>query len=176
MDGLVWDHSSDGPAAPGPMDSGSDERDLEAAHRGDGSPLGVLAELESDQPGAPARMVPLELAGDAEQLPGARGDGAPQGSIVRGQSLQSPAAVESPDLPDRAVGDGQVRGDLGQRQALLMTAHDLLTERDRERLRHGSRLQGPATGNYQLTRVHVTNVHKQRHAFLRIAWCQPYCA
>jgi hypothetical protein len=57
-----------------------------------------------------------------------------------------------------------------------MTTDDLLAERDRERLRHGNRLQESATGNYQLTRAHVTNVHKQRHAFLRIAWCQPYCA
>jgi hypothetical protein len=158
------------------MDSGSDESDLEAAHRGDGSPLGVLAELESDQPGAPGGVVPLELAGDPEQLPSARGDGAPLAAIVRGQSLKTPLAVESPDLPDRAIGDGQVRGDLGQQQALLMTADDLLAERDRERLRHESRLQEPATGNYRLTRAHVINVHKQRHGFLRIAWRQPYCA
>lgn len=158
------------------MDSGSNERDLEAAHGGDGSPMGVLAELESDQPGAPGGVLPLDLAGDSEQLTGARGDGAPLVAIIRGQSLQTPAAVESPDLPDRAIGDGQVRGDLGQREALLMTTHDLLTERNRERLRHGSRLQEPATGNYQLTRAYVTNVHRQRHAFLRIVWCQPYCA
>jgi hypothetical protein len=172
----LGDHHDGRAAAPGPMDSGPDESDLEAAHRGDGSPMGVRAELESDQPGAPGGMVPLDLAGDPEQLTGAGGDGAPLAAIVRGESLKTPAAVESPDLPDRAVGDGQVRGDLGQREALLMTAHDLLTERDRERLRHGSRLQEPATGNYRLTRAHVTNVHKQRHGFLRIAWRQPYCA
>jgi len=175
MDGL-GDDRGDRTAASRSMDSGTHERDLEAAHRGDGSPPGVLAELESDQPGAPAGVVPLERAGDPEQLPGACGDGAPQGAIVRGQPLQTPLAVESPDLPDRAIGDGQVRGDLGQRQALLMTADDLLTERDRERLRHGSRLQGPATGNYRLKKVHVTNVHKRRHGFLRVAWRQPYCA
>jgi hypothetical protein len=158
------------------MDSGSNESDLEAAHRGDGSPMGAPAELESDQPGAPGGVLPLDLAGDPEQLAGARGDGAPLAAIIRGQSLRTPAAVESPDLPDRAIGDGQVRRDPGQREALLMTAHDLLTERDRERLRHGGRLQGPTTGNHQLTRAHLINVHKQRHEFLRIAWCQPYCA
>jgi hypothetical protein len=172
----LGDHSGDRTAAPGPMDSRPDESDLEAAHRGDGSPMGVLAELESDQPGAPGGMVPLEVAGDAAQLLGAGGDRAPPAAIVRGQSLKTPSAVKSPDLPDRAIGDRQVRGDLGQREALLMTAHDLLTERDRERLRHGSRLQKPATGIYRLTKAHVTNVYKQRHEFLRIAWCQPYCA
>lgn len=97
-------------------------------------------------------------------------------AIVRGKSLQTPAAVESPDLPDRAIGDRQLGGNLSQRETLLMTANDLLAERDRERLRHRSRLQEPVTRNYQLTRVHVTNVHRQRHAFLRIVWCQPYCA
>jgi hypothetical protein len=138
--------------------------------------MGVLAEFQPDQPGAPGGMVPLDPAGDPEQLTGLRGDGASVAAIVRDESLQTPAAVESPDLPDRAIGDRQVCGDLSQREALLMTAHDLLADRDRERLWHGSRLQGPATGNYQLTRDHVTNVHEQRHAFLRIAWCQPYCA
>jgi hypothetical protein len=175
MDGL-GDHRGDRTAAPRSMDPGPDESDLEAAHRGDGGPMGVPAELESDQAGAPGGVLPLDLAGDPEQLTGARGDGAPLATIIRGQSLRTPAAVESPDLPDRAIGDGQVRGDPGQRGALLMTTHDLLTERDRERLQHGGRLQEPATGNYQLTRAHVTNVHKQRHEFLRIAWCQLYCA
>jgi hypothetical protein len=175
MDGL-GDHHGDRTAAPRSMDSGSNESDLEAAHRGDESPRGMLAELESDQPGAPGGVFPLDLAGDPEQLTGTRGDRASLATIVRGQSLKTPTAVESPDLPDRAIGDGQVRGDLGQRESLLMTAHDLLAERDRERLGHGSRLQEPATGNYQLTRTHVTNVHEQRHEFLRIVWCQPYCA
>jgi hypothetical protein len=138
--------------------------------------MGVLAELQSDQPGAPGRVSPLQLAGDPEQLTGTRGNGAPLAAIARSQLLKSPAAVESPDLPDRAIGDGQVRGDSGQREALLMTTHDLLAERDREGLWHGSRLREPTTGNYPLTRTHVTNVYKQRHAFLRIGWCQPYCA
>jgi hypothetical protein len=92
-------------AAPRSVDSGSNERDLEAAHRGDGSPMGVLAELESDQPGAPGGVLPLELAGDPEQLARTRGDGAPLAAIVRGESLRTPAAVEAPDLPDRAIGD-----------------------------------------------------------------------
>lgn len=158
------------------MDSGADESDLEAAHRGDGSSPGVRAELESDQPGAEGGMVPLEVAGDAEQLLSARGDGAPLAAIGRGQSLQTLSAVESPDLPDRAVGDRQVRGDLGQSEALLMTADNLLTERDREGLRHGSHLERLATGDHRLTKAHVTNVYTQRHEFLRIVWCQPYCA
>jgi len=175
MDGL-GDHRGDRSAAPRSMDPGSNERDLEAAHRGDASPMGVSAELESDQPGAPGGVLPLDLAGDPEQLTGARGDRAPLAAIVRSQSLEALAAVASPDLPDCAIGDGQVRGDLGQREALLMSADDLLTERDGEGLRHGRRLQRPATEDYQLTRAQVTNVHEQRHEFLRIAWCQPYCA
>ena len=175
MDGL-GDHRGDRAAAPRSVDPGTNERDLEAAHRGDASPMGVSAELESDQPGAPGGVLPLDLAGDPEQLAGARGDRPPPAAIVRGRSLEALAAVELPDLPDRPIGDRQFRGDPGQREALLMTAHDLLTERDRERLRQGSRLQEPATGNHRLTRTHVTNVHEQRHEFLRIAWCQPYCA
>jgi hypothetical protein len=138
--------------------------------------MSVLAELETDQPGAPGGMVPLDRAGDAEQLLGAGGDGAPLAAIVRGQSLETGSAVEPPDLPDRAIRDRQVRGDLGQRQALLMTTDDLLTEGDREGARHGSRLREPATGDHQLTRAHVTHAHEQRHAFLRIAWRQLYCA
>jgi hypothetical protein len=147
MDGLGG-HRGDQTATPRSMDPGSNESDWEAAYRGDGSPVGVRAELQSDQPCAPGGGLPLDLAGDPEQLTGARGDRAPPAAVVRGQSLKTPAAVESPDLPECAIGDGQVRGDLGQREALQMTAHDLLTERDRERLRHGSRLQKPATGNY----------------------------
>jgi hypothetical protein len=172
----LGDHCGGRTAAPRSMDSGSNESDLEAAHRGDGILMGVPAELESDQPGAPGGVFPLELAGDPEQLTCTRRDGASVAAIVRGELLRTPAAVESPDLPDCAIGDRQVRSNLSQREALLMTADDLLAERDRERLRHGSRLQGPTTGNYQLTTAHVTNVHKQRHGFLRIAWCQPYCA
>jgi hypothetical protein len=175
MDGL-GDHRGDRPAAPRSMDPGSNERDLEAAHRGDGGPMGMGAELEPDQPGAPGGVLPLDLAGDPEQLAGARGDGAPPAAVVRGQLLETPATGESPDLPDRAIGDRQIDSDPGQREALLMTTHDLLTERDRERLRHGSRLQESATGNHRLTKANVTNVHKQRHEFLRIAWRQPYCA
>lgn len=175
MDGL-GDHRGDHAAAPRPMDPGSNERDLEAAHRGDGGRVGMRAELESDPPGAPAGVLPLDLASDPEQLAGVRGDRAPLAAIGRGQALETPAAVESPDLPDRAIGDRQVRGDPGQREALLMTAYDLLTERDREGLRQGSRLRKSATGDHQLTRAHVINVHKQRHEFLRIVWCQPYCA
>lgn len=154
------DHDGGRPTAPRPMDSGADESDLEAADRGDGGPMGVRTESESDQAGAPGGMVPLEVAGDAEQLLGARGDRAAPAAIIRVQSLEPPTAVEPPDLADRAVGDGQVGGDPGQGDALLMTADDLLAERDREGARHGSRLREPATGNHRLTEAHVTNTYK----------------
>jgi hypothetical protein len=62
----LGDHDSGRTAMARPMDSGADESDLEAADRGDGGPMGVRAESESDQAGAPAGMVPLEVAGDAE--------------------------------------------------------------------------------------------------------------
>ena len=153
------------------MDSGADESDLEAADRGDGGALGVRAEPESDQAGAPGGMVPLEVAGDAEQLLGARGDRAAPAAIARVQSLGTPEAVQPPDLADRAVGDGQIGGDSGQGGALLMTANDLLAERDREGARHGSRLREPVTEEHRLTEAYVTHTHAQSHDFLRIGWC-----
>src|SRR4029077_16401251 len=55
-------------AAPRPMDSGADEGGLEASDRGDGALGRVLAELESDQPGAPGRVFALEIASEMEQL------------------------------------------------------------------------------------------------------------
>src|SRR4051794_11612806 len=151
------------------MDPGADEGDLEAPHRGDGGALGVLAELRPDPPGAPGGMVALQLAGDAGQLAGARGDRAPPGARVRGQPLEAMSAVGPPDLADRAIGDRQRGGDPGQRGALLMTAHDLLTERDREAARHRSRLEEPATGVHWSTAAHVTPAYRQRHGFLRVA-------
>ena len=42
---------------------------LEAPDRGDGGAAGVLAELQSDQSGAPGGMLSLELAGDAGAAP-----------------------------------------------------------------------------------------------------------
>jgi hypothetical protein len=142
------------------MDSGPDESDLEAADRGDGGAMGVPAELESDEPRAPGGVVPLEVAGDAEQLLGARGDRAASAGIVRVEPLETTGAVQPPDLADRAVGDGQVGGDSGQGDALLMTADDLLAERDRERAWHGSRLREPATGDHRLTEAHVTYTYE----------------
>src|SRR5262249_9817229 len=124
----LGDHRGGRTAAPRSVDSGSNESDLEAAHRGDVSPMGVLAELQSDQPGAPGGVLPLELAGNPEQLARTRGDGASLAAIVRSESLKTRVAVEAPDLPDRAIGDRQVRGDPSQREALLMTTDDLLAE------------------------------------------------
>jgi hypothetical protein len=80
----LGDHHGGCTAAPGPMDSRPDESDLEVSDRGDGRIMGVLAELQSDQPGTPGGMVPLEVAGDAEQLLGARRNRATQAAIVWG--------------------------------------------------------------------------------------------
>ena len=53
-------------AAPRPIDSGSDEGELETSDRGEVAIVRVHAELESDQPGAPDGVFSLEIAGDAE--------------------------------------------------------------------------------------------------------------
>ena len=135
---------SGGPAAPpGPIDSRPDEGELETADRGDAATVCVLAELESNQPGTPGGVFPLERAAELEQLLGGRGDRATTGAIVGRQARAIVAAGQPPDVPDRSIGDRQLSRDLGQGQALLMTADDLLTERDREGARHGSRLRGP---------------------------------
>ena len=153
------------------MDAGPDEGGLEAADRGDGGAAGVLAELQSDQAGAPGGMLALELAGDAEQLPGGRRDRTAVAAIAGGESVEAMPAEQPPDLPDGAVGDRQVGRDPGQRDTLLMTSHDLLAERDGERAGHVSRLREPAMGDHRLMKAYVTHVDTQRHEFLRIPWC-----
>ena len=137
----LGDHDGDRAAAPRPMDSGPDEGELETSDRGEAALGRVLAELESDQPGAPGRVFALEIAGDLEQFLDSRGDRTTTGAIVGSQSLAVVSAEQPPDVPDRAIGDRQLGRDPGQGDALLMTSHDLLAERDRERARHGSRLR-----------------------------------
>jgi hypothetical protein len=129
MDGL-GDHRGDRTAAPRSMDSGADEGALEGPDRREVAPGRVPAELEADQPGAPAGMVALQVTGDPEQLPDPRGDRTTTRAIVGGQVRAIAAAGQPPDVSDRGVGDRQVGGDPGQELALLMTSHDLLTERD----------------------------------------------
>ena len=126
----LGDHDGGRTAAPRPIDSGSDEGELETSDRGEVAIVRVLAELESDQPGAPDGVFSLEIAGDAEQFLDWRGDRTTTGAIVGSQSLAIVSAVQPPDVPDRAIGDCQVGRDLGQEEALLTTSHDLLTERD----------------------------------------------
>jgi hypothetical protein len=140
MDGL-GNHHRGGTGSSWPLDSGPDERDLEASDRGGGARGCVLAELEPNHSGAPAWVFALELAGELEQLLGSSGDWATTRAIVGSEVLATRLAGQPPDVPDRAVRDRQVNRDLGQGDALLMTTHDLLTKRDREGARHGSRLQ-----------------------------------
>jgi hypothetical protein len=121
-------------------------------------------------------MVPLEVAGDAEQLLSARGDRAAPAAIVGVEPLEAAGAVQAPDLADRAVGDREVGGDPGQGGALLMAANDLLAEREHEGTRHGSRLNRPTTGDHRLTEAHVTYTYEQSNDFLRIGQRQPYRA
>ena len=101
----------------------------------------VVAELEPDQAGAPGGVVALEIAGDLEQFLDSRGNRATTGAIVGNQVLARTLAEQPPDVPDRSIGDGQLSRDLGQGDALLMTTHNLLAERDRERTWHGNRLR-----------------------------------
>jgi hypothetical protein len=131
-----------GPAAPPrPIDSGPHEGELETSDRGEVPLVRVLAELEPDQAGAPGGVLALEITGDLEQLLDSRGNRAATGAIVGSQVLALMSTEQPPDVPDRAIGDGQLGRDLGQEQALLMTAHYLLAERDREGAWHGSRLR-----------------------------------
>jgi hypothetical protein len=153
------------------MDPGADEGELEASDGGDPAVPGVGAELQPDQSGAPGGMVALQLASDAEQLDGARGDRAPQAAVIRRQALRAVAAEEPPDVADGTVGDRQLGRDPGQGDALLVTAHDLLTEGDREGARHGGRLRGPATKDHRFTKYDLIRAYCQRHDFLRIGWC-----
>jgi hypothetical protein len=129
MDGL-GDHHGGRAAVPRSMDSGADEGGLESPNRREVAPGRVPTELEPDQPGAPAGMVALQIAGDPEQFLDPRGDRTTTGAIVGGQALAIVSAGQPPDVSDRAVGDRQIGGDPGQGLALLMTSHDLLTERD----------------------------------------------
>jgi hypothetical protein len=153
------------------MDAGPDEGGLEAPDRGDGGAAGVLAELQADQAGAPSGMLPLELAGDPEQLPRGRRDRTAVAAIAGVESVEAMPAEQPPDLADGAVGDRQVDRDPGKRDTLLMAAHDLLAEGDGERAGHVSRLREPAMGDHRLMEVYITHVNTQRHDFLRIPWC-----
>ena len=137
----LGDHDGDPAAAPRPIDSGPHEGELEASDRGQVPLVHVLAELEPDQPGAPGRVVAFEIAGDLEQLLDSRGNRATTGAIVGSQILALMSAEQPPDVPDRAIGDGQLGRDLGQGHVLLTPPHNLLAERDREGPWHGSRLR-----------------------------------
>ncbi len=137
----LGDHDGDPATAPRPIDSGPHEGELETSDRGQAPLRHVVAEPEPDQAGAPGGVVPLEIAGDLEQFLDARGNRATTGAIVGSQIRARMLAEQPPDVPDRAIGDGQLSRDLGQGDALLMTTHKLLTERDRERTWHGSRLR-----------------------------------
>jgi hypothetical protein len=124
------DHDDACAAAPRPMDSGPDEGALETSDRGEATLRRVVAELESDQASAPGRVFALEIAGDGQQFSGSSRDRTSTGAIVGRQSIETASAVEPPDLLDRAIRDRELGRDLSQGEALLMTSHDLLTERN----------------------------------------------
>jgi hypothetical protein len=117
-------------AAPRPIDSGPDEGALETSDRGEAAPGLVLAELESDQAGAPGGVFALEIASDGQQFLGSSRDRTSTGAIVGRQPIETVSPVEPPDLPDRAIRDREIGRDLSQGEALLTTSHDLLAERD----------------------------------------------
>jgi hypothetical protein len=144
-------------AAPRPMDSGLDEGALETADRGEAALGRVLAELESDQPGTPGGVFAPELAGDGQQFLGSSGDRTSTGAIVGSESIETVSAIEPPDLSDRAIRDREIGRDLSKGEALLMTSHDLLTERDRDRARHGKRFRSSRERDQLLTNTDVTH-------------------
>jgi hypothetical protein len=105
-------------------------------------------------------VVPLELAGELEQLPPWRGNRPTTGVIVGGQSLAIRAARQPPDVAGRAIRDGQFGRDLSQGESLLMTADDLLTERDGEGARHGCRLRSLEKRDHLLTKANLTHAYE----------------
>jgi hypothetical protein len=156
----LGDHHGGYAAVPRSMDSGPDEGTLETSDRGKAGFGRVLAELESDQAGAPGRVLALQLTGEVEQVLGSRGDRTTTGPIVGSQSLITVSAEQPPDFPDRAIRDRQIDRDPGQGGALLTTSHNLLTERDRKRARHGSRLRSSREKDQLLTNADVTHANE----------------
>lgn len=144
-------------AAFGPLDSRPDEGPLETSNRGQAGLRALLAEQESDQRGTPGGVFALELASAVEQLLSFGGDRTTTRAVVGSQALVIVAARQPPDVPDRAIGDAQVGRDLRQGNTLLMTALDLLAERDREGARHGSRLRTSKERDHLLTPADVTH-------------------
>ena len=155
----LGDRGGDRAAVSRPMDAGPHEGALETSDRGEPAPARALAEFESDESGPPSGVVAFELAREFEQLLGWPGNRPTTRAIIGGQSLAIGAAGQPPDVPDRAIGDGQFRRDQSQRESLLATTDDLLTERDRERMRHGSRLRSLGNRVQLLTKVDLTHAY-----------------
>jgi hypothetical protein len=139
------------------MDPRPDEGALETSDRRDVTFGRLSAELESDQAGAPGGMLALQVAGDPEQFLDPGADRTTAGSIVGSEALAVESAGSPADVSDGAIGDRQLGGDPGQGVALPMASHDLLTKRDGERTRHGSRLRGLKKGHQLLTNADVTH-------------------
>jgi hypothetical protein len=153
----LGDHDGNPATVPRPIDSGPHEGELETSDRGQALLRHVVAELEPDQAGAPGGVIALEIAGDLEQFLDERGNRATTAAIVGSQVRARMLAEQPPDVPDRAIGDGQFRRDLGQGDALLMATHNLLAERDREWTWHGSRLRSLGTRDESLSDPDVTH-------------------
>ena len=70
----LGDRNGQHPAATRTIDSGADEGGLQTSNRGEATFGRVLAKLESDQPGTPGGMFPLEIAGEPEHFLDGRGN------------------------------------------------------------------------------------------------------
>src|SRR5262249_36340275 len=154
-----------GAAAAWPMDPRPDESDLEASHGGDVAPAGVFVEGQPDQSGPPRGVGPVEVAGDAEHVLDAGGNGTACGAIPRRESLETLLEKEPPDVADGAIGDGKFGGDLGQRTALAMALDDLLTTGDGQRLWHGTDLGNPGASEQGETQSEVSHKDSQSQNF-----------
>ena len=103
-----------GPAAPPrPIDSGPYEGELETSDRGQG-PLGAWLRSWSRIKPAPRWGGRLEITGELEQFLDSRGNRAATAAIVGSQVRARMLTEQPPDVPDRAIGDGQLGRDLGQ--------------------------------------------------------------
>jgi hypothetical protein len=129
----LGDHDDGLAAAPRPIDPGPHEGELETSDRGQSPVVCVLAELEPDQPSAAGWVVTFKIACNLEQLLDSRWNRATTRAIVRSQIVALASAKQPPDIPNRAIRDGQLSRDPGQGYALLTTAHNFLAERHRKR-------------------------------------------
>ena len=136
----LGDHDGGLAAAPWPIDPARTKASWRLRIEGRAPSCTCLRSWSRINP-APSWVITFKIACDLEQLLDSRGNRATAGAIVGSQIVALTLAKQPPDIPDRAIRDGQFGRDLGQGYALLTTTHNLLAERHWEWSWHGSRLR-----------------------------------